>query len=581
MSIEMHVLFAGKLPGKAKLARKMKELGFPFSIVPPLGSLETQEGYMPMRFRGDETGVEFDVFEEREDLAELAGADLAQKFERSANFRWSGDQTEMLCGMCACAALATLVGGLVLEEFSDGPLSPEQAVELARATLASTAPPKTTRRRDPGTRPADIRRYLKPLLKVRDDLVQIDRWLIVRPVRHLLRGVFFERTSHPSRFYLRRTIKPLYVSSTSWLGFGKRFGALEWCVYEPYFQALLEAELAQDGFERVGKVTTLNEFGAYLEPTLPYGGDEEYVVTALLCGERERAAEHLEHLKSYREAADPYYLAMRELLDSFSRDAGTFCAQRHAEEATSVKELKLEAIWEPSPFPIELPAAERRQSAEALFSTTPWIAERPSPLMSLPAASGEVRFAIDVGRREGRLILIAPLTRQEAEERHHRSEKYVLAVRLPNGLDFVLKRELCVDPNDPWMRSEPSRLSEDQLRRIKLWIALQSGPLLASISAYPPLDGRDSVFKPLSVDVMDWTTRSQWSRSFVLPGDRGFPSEGAAVKSTPASAQYGYFVPATAQYDLVSFQPPAFNEYADPAEYLQTMLRLTGYGELT
>jgi hypothetical protein len=201
--------------------------------------------------------------------------------------------------------------------------------------------------------------------------------------------------------------------------------------------------------------------------------------------------------------------------------------------------------------------------------------------MALPAAPGEVSFAVDVGRREGRLILIAPLTRQEAEERHQRSEKYVLAVRLGSGLDFALKRELCVDPNDPWMRSEPSRLFEDQLRRIKLWIALQSGPLLASISAYPPLDGRDSVFKPLSVDVMDWTTRSWWSRSFVLPGDRGFPSEGAAVKSTPASAQYGYFVPATAQYDLVSFQPPAFNEYADLAEHLQTMLRLTGYGELT
>ena len=89
MSIEMHVLFAGKLPSKAKLARKMKELGFPFSIVPPLGSLEEQEGYMPMRFRGDETGVEFDVFEEREDLAEIADAELAEKFERSANFRWA------------------------------------------------------------------------------------------------------------------------------------------------------------------------------------------------------------------------------------------------------------------------------------------------------------------------------------------------------------------------------------------------------------------------------------------------------------------------------------------------------------
>jgi hypothetical protein len=616
MSIEMHVLFAGKLPSKAKLARKMKELGFPFSIVPPLGSLETQEGYMPMRFRGDETGVEFDVFEEREDLAEIADADLAQKFERSANFRWGGDTTEMLCGMCACAALATLVDGVVVDEFSDAPLSADDTIERARKELAALPPPEAKRPRDPGTRPADIRRYVKPLLKVRDDLVLIDRHLVIRPVRHLLRGVWFQPTGHRSMFYLQRFIRPLY-SSYRGLGFGNRFGAAEWRVYEPYFQALLEAELAQEAFEPLGKVTTLGEFGAYLEGDWDgRGAAETCIVTMLLCGESERAARYLAQLKEARARAteshyqwmlelkasgratdsydlvmrelekeraggDSYYLKMRALFDSFTRDAATFCAQRHAREASVAEELKLDGIWEPSPFPIELPAAEQRRAADALFSTTPWITQRPSPLMALPAAPGEVRFAVDVGRREGRLMLIAPLTRQEAEERHQRSEKYVLAVRLGSGLDFALKRELCVDPNDPWMRSEPSRLSEDQLRRIKLWIALQSGPLLASISAYPPLDGRDSVFKPLSVDVMDWTTRSWWSRSFVLPGDRGFPSEGAAVKSTPASAQYGYFVPATAQYDLVSFQPPAFNEYADLAEHLQTMLRLTGYGELT
>lgn len=615
MSIEMHVLFAGKLPSKAKLARKMKELGFPFSIVPPLGSLEEQEGHLPMRFRGDETGVEFDVFEEREDLAEIADAELVQRFERSANFRWGGDQIEMLCGMCACAALAVLVDGLVLEGESGDRLSPEQAVERARKGLASLAPPDTTRRRDPGTRPADIRRYLKPLLKVRDDLVQIDRWLVVRPVRHLLRGVFFASSSHPSLFYLRRTIKPLYVSSESWLGFGKEFGAAEWRVYEPYFQGLLEAELAHEAFEHVGKVTTLSEFGAYLEPTLPYGGDEEYVVTALLCGERERAAQYLAQLKedwarssesqyqrmlevkasgrapdSYdlwmrelervRREGDPYYLKMRALFDNFTRDVEAFCAERHAREASVAEKLKLGGIWEPSPFPIELPAAEQRRAADTLFSTTPWITQRPSPLVDLPAAPGEVRFAVDVGRREGRLILITPLTRQEAEERHQRSETYVLAARLGSGLDFVLKRKLCVDPNDPWMRSELTRLlSGDQLRRITLWIALQTGPLLASVSAYPPPDGRDGVFKPSWLNVRDWTTESSWSRNLVLPGDRQFPGEGAAVKSTPASEQYGDFVPTAAQRDLVNFPPPAFGEYADLAEYLQTMLRLTGYGE--
>lgn len=607
MSIEMHVLFAGKLPSKAKLARKLKELGFPFSIVPPLGSLEMQEGYMPMRFRRDETGVEFDVFEEREDLTEIAGADLAQKFERSANFRWGGDTTEMVCGTCAGAALAMLVDGVVVNEFSDRPLSPDEAITAARKELAALAPPEKTRRRDPGTRPADIRRYVKPLLKVRDDLVLIDRWLVVRPVRHLLRGVYFDRAGDPSVFYLHRTIKPLYVSSGSWFGQGGRFGVAGWRVYEPYFQALLEAELAHDAFEHVGKVTTLSEFGTCLEADWNGRHDARTcIVTMLLCGESERAAQYLEQLKERRARStesryqdlleckargevwelqdlmmrelekerregDSYYLKMRDLFDSFTRDAETFCAQRHAEEASKAKELKLDGIWEPSPFPIELPVAERRQSAEALFSTTPWIAERPSPLMDRPTVPGELRFAIDVGNRED-FKLIAPLTRQEAEERHQRFEKYVLAVRLESGLDFVLKREPLSDPNDPRYRGLIAQMPED--RRIRLWIALQSGSDLTEALAYPR-DDRDAVFELSSVNVSDRKTEAWWGRHLVLPGEYV-----GIEKSTPATEQYGYFVPTAAQRDLASFPAPAFGEYSDLVEYLQRMPRLTGYGEL-
>ena len=126
------------------------------------------------------------------------------------------------------------------------------AGDRARAHDASSAvPPKTTRKRDPGTRPTDLRRYLKPLLKVREDLLLIDRRLVIRPVRHLLRGVSFNRAGHPSGFYLRRTIRPLYISR-AWSGVGNWFGVTQWRVHEPYFQALLEAELAQDGLSAWG-----------------------------------------------------------------------------------------------------------------------------------------------------------------------------------------------------------------------------------------------------------------------------------------------------------------------------------------
>src|SRR5882724_12144517 len=84
----------------------MADLGFPLTIT--AGSLEKQRGFMPMRLRREETGVEFDVFNDRAAVEELGGRDIDPRFERSANFRWGGDEEEMLAGLCAAAALVKL-----------------------------------------------------------------------------------------------------------------------------------------------------------------------------------------------------------------------------------------------------------------------------------------------------------------------------------------------------------------------------------------------------------------------------------------------------------------------------------------
>ncbi len=73
MSTETHVFFRGKLPTKVALSRAMKELGFPLPIKPATGSLEQQSGFMPMTLRREETGVEFDVFDDRSAVEEYAG----------------------------------------------------------------------------------------------------------------------------------------------------------------------------------------------------------------------------------------------------------------------------------------------------------------------------------------------------------------------------------------------------------------------------------------------------------------------------------------------------------------------------
>jgi hypothetical protein len=91
MSMETHVFFRGKLPTRAALSRAMKELGFPFAITPSTGSLERQSGFMPMKRRGEETGVEFDVYNDHSSVEEFADVGVDAGFERRASLRRGGD----------------------------------------------------------------------------------------------------------------------------------------------------------------------------------------------------------------------------------------------------------------------------------------------------------------------------------------------------------------------------------------------------------------------------------------------------------------------------------------------------------
>ena len=144
MANEMHVLFRGPLPKTAALARALRDLDFPVSIPKPTGSLERQKGFMPMRLYREDTGVEFDVFEGRELVAEIAGSqidDIDPGFDRVSSFRWGGDENEMVCALCGAAALAGLVNGVVADEYNSAMTPADKAVAYARKALADVKPP--------------------------------------------------------------------------------------------------------------------------------------------------------------------------------------------------------------------------------------------------------------------------------------------------------------------------------------------------------------------------------------------------------------------------------------------------------
>ena len=476
MSIEIHVFFRGKLPDTAALTRGLKGLGFTLSITPPAYPLEGHSGYMPMRFQRDETGVEFYIDDGRavvEDALpheQLANVDPG--FDRCASFRWGSAEDEMVCGLCCAAALAKLVNGIVYEE-TDGVLwSTLQAIEEAKKHFEEFA-----NKTDPtrGTRSSDIKRYLKSLLKQRSDLT-----LAGRTPGHPPGSASVAR--RVPRSHQRQISFPVMELHQSFVRsgavyLGETVGDRNFYVWQPHFEPLLMDVLADDVFDKVGHISTFEDFANFSDTRMLsniqiFGAR---VTSLVLSGEQERAAEYVQQIERDDHFGDRVKNLVKTQWDIVSRDIETVCAECHAKEAETIKELKLEHIWEPSPFPVEVPVAQRAsQTAEPIFNTTPWI-DRPTLLQEMPEKFGDIRFAKDMLERDGRPKLLAPIGRFEAGERHRDLESYVLAARLPDDLTLLLRRQSDLDRNDP----DPMRYQNGPWINlvIELW-----GPSLVAVA---------------------------------------------------------------------------------------------------
>lgn len=559
MSVEMHVLFRGKLPNKKALSQAMAELGFPFTIA--AGSLERQRGFMPMRLRRQATGVEFDVFDGRAAVEELAGKDIDSSLERSANFRWSGDDREMLAGVCAAAALAKLVDGIVLEESDGELLSPDQAIAMARQYLQDVRKPEG----GPQRKIHDLKHYLKPLLQQRSDLVLRGRLLVIRPVRHIVRGALFEKINGRFPFGIWRFMCPLFN-----VGGEHTIQRDSLRVWEPHFEPLLMDVLASEIFDSVGQITSIDDFAAELTDR-----DWKPITRTwafLLSGPRERAAAYVNHIES-RDPNNfqwkPWYKKLRAYV---ARDPEDLCAEFRADEARGVKELKLERHWEPSPFPIELAAADRKErSDEPTLVPAPWIARPQWLLGAVPERPGEVQFAKDWRERQDKQVLIVPLSREQAEERHRNVEGYVLSARLTNGL-LVLLRWDGEDCNHPDRLEQPDRDPASYASYVFLNLYGRHF-FVRTLLSIPKDVGGKMLLHDLSVyrhpgwtSVWGWTLYDRKQQEVVYDHRSGDARHSRSVTEDEIAR--------------LRFAAPKFGEFEAPVRLMLSQLRSKGYGEI-
>lgn len=575
MSMEIHVFFRGKLPTKAVLSHAMKELGFPFSIKPATGSLEEQSGFMPMLLRREETGVELDVYNDTAAFAEFASKGIDPSLGRRASLRWGGDAEEAAAGLCVAAALAKLMNGAVFDEAEDKLLSVDDAIAVARQNLKPLVQPEADKRG--GTRPADIKRYLKPLLKRRSDLALVGRMLVIRPVRHLLRGGFFDRTGSKDAFQIWRFVKPLHDSIET-IGYADELRTPARQVWHPQFEPLLFDLLAEDIFEHVGRITTFDEFADELKGHRdPH--DRIRMLAFIFAGQRERADEILDEIQRTR--PQPHWQNWIKWYRSLlNKDMDEIYATFHAAEAKSAKELKLGDIWEPTPFAGEVPDSERKtRCAEPVFRTTRWMARPPGLVQEVPEQPGEVRFADDTVERKGRVVMLVTLTHDQAEERHRTGQSYSLAARLPGGNLLLFRYYNGRRPNDP----DPG--NPDYVPGRDFYLAVY-GSVGFLQSYFAENLERRGVMRIGSAEV---DARETTPTQFITQRAKGlwaahndFSRRTKAIYDYRAGPDYYTSRPMTdSDLSLFEFPEPPFGEFGEFWRRISTYLQNEGFGSFT
>jgi hypothetical protein len=107
-----------------------------------------------------------------------------------------------------------------------------------------------------------VKRLLMPLVERHDDLALHGRWLMLKPVRHVLRGILIERTGEAGRFRpwwaVSHLCDPLDLFPLNWATKIRRGGLRQWD--SPSLQEELVNAIESQALPRLRTIESLADF---------------------------------------------------------------------------------------------------------------------------------------------------------------------------------------------------------------------------------------------------------------------------------------------------------------------------------
>jgi len=218
-----------------------------------------------------------------------------------------------------------------------------------------------------------VKKLLTPLAARHDDLEVVGRWLYLKPVRHLLRGVVVDRTSSANWFRVRwatmSLCEPRHSLPLNWGGQVYPTEGL-WFWSNPSLQDDVYHAIEEQALPALRAIQTLDDFFAFASDRERFGLWPFDLFTLLRVGvdcargdldsARAGCAELNSGLSRWE---DP------ELREEFDRVTGELCPLLAADdragmarllhqwEAYTVEKLKIGHIYQPTPFPLEAMSA--------------------------------------------------------------------------------------------------------------------------------------------------------------------------------------------------------------------------------
>jgi hypothetical protein len=222
---------------------------------------------------------------------------------------------------------------------------------------------------------SQVKKAVQPLLQRNPDLALVGRLVVLKPVHHIVCGVYICSSSNPDEFVPTWAVNFLFEPSASFtLSWGGRLynpAPGYWDVKNPATSETMSAKIERDALPILRPIQTIDDFVAFVSrerfPYHPFDADKHrkiYVDVAR--GDFESARELC---AVAIEGADPESTKVEWLREAFELNAKTICPLLaandraglvqllHDIEAQAARDLKLEKLWEPTPFPLELQSA--------------------------------------------------------------------------------------------------------------------------------------------------------------------------------------------------------------------------------